>query len=182
MSVFYVMLTLSILSIAFMGGVIGYLIGKYWKKKQCMKKIILLFVSVIIFLLVSCNENKGVNVPTSDSINEIKVEKLFVVDGITVYRFYDGGRVVYFTNKKGVAKSIHDEYDPATKTTRTKVVETLCNEEQLMYRPITMYRIVCDRCGEVFGGTDTCSALFSNKDVDISDYSDWEMIDGNLVS
>lgn len=33
-----------------------------------MKKIILLFVSVI-FMLVSCNENKGVNVPTSDSIN-----------------------------------------------------------------------------------------------------------------
>lgn len=54
---------------------------------------------------------------------------MFVVDGITVYRFYDGGRVVYFTNKKGVAKAIHEEYDPATKTTRTKVVETLCNEE-----------------------------------------------------
>lgn len=64
-----------------------------------MKKIILLFVSVI-FLLVSCNENKGINVQTSDSINEIKVEKLFVVDGITVYRFYDGSRAVYFTNKK----------------------------------------------------------------------------------
>ena len=94
-----------------------------------MKKIILLFVSVIIFLLVSCNGNKGINVPTSDSINKIKVEKLFVVDGITVYRFYDGGRVVYFTNKKGVVNAIHGEYDPATKTTRTKVVETLCNEE-----------------------------------------------------
>ena len=93
-----------------------------------MKKIILLFVSVI-FLLVSCNENKGINVPTSYSINEIKVEKLFVVDGITVYRFYDGVRVVYFTNKKGVINAIHGEYDPATKTTRTKVVETLCNEE-----------------------------------------------------
>ena len=38
-----------------------------------------------------------------------------------------------------------------------------------MYRPITMYQIVCDRCGEVFGG---------NKEVDIGDYSDWEMIDG----
>ena len=37
-----------------------------------------------------------------------------------------------------------------------------------MYRPITMYQIVCDRCGEVFGGTDTCSALFSNKEVDKS--------------
>ena len=47
-----------------------------------------------------------------------------------------------------------------------------------MYRPITMYQIVCDRCGEVFGGTDTCSSLFSNKEVDIGDYSDWEMIDG----
>lgn len=32
-----------------------------------------------------------------------------------------------------------------------------------MYRPITMYQIVCDRCGEVFGGTDTCSALFTTK-------------------
>ena len=47
-----------------------------------------------------------------------------------------------------------------------------------MYRPITMYQIVCDRCGEAFGGTDTCSALFCNKEVDIGDYSDWEMIDG----
>lgn len=90
-----------------------------------MKKIIL-FVSVI-FMLVSCNENKGTNVPTSNSINEIKVEKLFDVDGITVYRFYDGDRVVYFTNKKGVAKAIHDEYDPVTKLIRTKAVETLCN-------------------------------------------------------
>lgn len=79
---FYIVLTISVLFIAFMGGVIGYLIGKYLKKKQ------------------------------------------------------------------------------------------------LMYRPITMYKIVCDRCGEVFGGTDTCSALFSNKEVDIGDYSDWEMIDG----
>jgi hypothetical protein len=52
------------------------------------------------------------------------------------------------------------------------------NERIVMYRPIEMYQIVCDRCGEVFGGTDTCSSLFSDKDTDISDYSDWEMIDG----
>ena len=88
----------------------------------------MLFVS-IIFLLVSCNWNKGISVPTSDSINKIKVEKLFVVDGITMYRFYDGGRVVYFTNKKCVINALHGEYDPAKKTTKTKVVETLCNEE-----------------------------------------------------
>lgn len=47
-----------------------------------------------------------------------------------------------------------------------------------MYRPITMYQIVCDKCGVVFGGTETCSSLFSNKEVDIGDYSDWEEIDG----
>lgn len=92
-----------------------------------MKKII--FIALSVLLLVSCSENKGINVPKSESINEIKVEKLFVVDGITVYRFYDGGRAVYFTNKKCEVKALHDEYDPATKTTRTKVVDTLCNEE-----------------------------------------------------
>ena len=54
----------------------------------------------------------------------------------------------------------------------------ILEEEQLMYRPIKMYQIVCDRCGEVFVGTDTCSALFGNKEVDIGDYSDLEMIDG----
>ena len=32
MKEFYVMLAIIILYIAFMGGVIGYLIGKYWKK------------------------------------------------------------------------------------------------------------------------------------------------------
>lgn len=47
-----------------------------------------------------------------------------------------------------------------------------------MYRPITMYQIVCDRCGEVFGGTDTCSALFYDKSTDIEDFSNWKMIDG----
>lgn len=33
MKEFYVMLALIILYIAFMGGVIGYLIGKYWKNE-----------------------------------------------------------------------------------------------------------------------------------------------------
>lgn len=92
-----------------------------------MKKIIVLLIA-IIFLCVSCYENKGVNIPTLDSVNEIKVEKLFVVDGITVYRFRDCGRVVYFTNKKGEVKTFSSEYDPVTKTTQTKVVKTLCNE------------------------------------------------------
>ena len=47
-----------------------------------------------------------------------------------------------------------------------------------MYRPIKMYQIVCDRCGNVFEGTDTHSALFADKCFDIANYSDWEEIDG----
>lgn len=47
-----------------------------------------------------------------------------------------------------------------------------------MYKPITMYQIVCDKCGKTFDGTDTCSGLFHNTQTDISDYSDWEEING----
>ena len=72
-----------------------------------------------------------------------------------------------------------DMYDLIEKYTFADgAVFGILEEEQLMYRPITMYQVVCDKCGEVFGGTCTCSALFSNKEVDIGDYSDWEMIDG----
>lgn len=31
---FYIVLTLAVLFIAFMGGVIGYLIGRYWKRNS----------------------------------------------------------------------------------------------------------------------------------------------------
>ena len=47
-----------------------------------------------------------------------------------------------------------------------------------MYRPITMYQIVCDRCGAEFEGTGTCTELFYDKEIDIGDYSDWKEIDG----
>lgn len=91
-----------------------------------MKKII--FIVLSILLLVSCEKNKGTNVPKSESINDIKVEKLFVVDGITVYRFYDGRDAVYFTNKNGKVEALTKKHDPATKTTKTEVTEALCNE------------------------------------------------------
>lgn len=39
-----------------------------------------------------------------------------------------------------------------------------------------MYQIVCDRCGNVFEGTDTLPALFADKcsGIDIAYHSDWE--------
>lgn len=86
-------------------------------KINSMKKVLFFALAVLIASCVS----KGTNVPVTDSVDNFKVEKLFNVDGVTVYRFYDSGRgYVYFTNKTG--KICHynesEEYR----------VETLCNE------------------------------------------------------
>lgn len=49
-----------------------------------------------------------------------------------------------------------------------------------MYRPITMYQIICDRCGKVFEGSDTLPVLFADKcsSIDLAYHSDWENIKG----
>lgn len=62
-----------------------------------MKKILFILLSVL--LLCSCEKSAQDNLRTTNK--EIEVEFLFEVDGISVYRFYDFGRAVYFTNRKG---------------------------------------------------------------------------------
>nr|UWI41174.1 MAG: protein of unknown function DUF4884 [Bacteriophage sp.] len=53
------------------------------------------------------------------------VEKLFTVDGITVYRFRDNDRYVYFTNRTGdVQYSYQKRVGKATKNVK---VQTMCN-------------------------------------------------------
>lgn len=68
-----------------------------------MKKVIMIIA--VAAILVGC-KGKGTRVQISDSVDKFKVEKLFVVDSITVYRFYDQGNAIYFTN-------LH-EIDPVT--------------------------------------------------------------------
>lgn len=53
-----------------------------------MKKVIMIIA--VAAILVGC-KGKGTRVQISDSVDKFKVEKLFVVDSITVYRFYDQG-------------------------------------------------------------------------------------------
>lgn len=61
-----------------------------------MKKVLFFALAVLI---ASCG-NKGTYVPVTDSVDNFKVEKLFNVDGVTVYRFYDSGRgYMYFTKQ-----------------------------------------------------------------------------------
>ena len=47
-------------------------------------------IIAVAAILVGC-KGKGTRVQISDSVDKFNVEKLFVVDSITVYRFYDQG-------------------------------------------------------------------------------------------
>lgn len=97
-----------------------------------MKKLILVVLATI--LIVGCREN-GTPVKTTDSENNFNVVKLFEIDGVSVYRFYDGGKSVYFTNSNGKVQSISRRtyYNPTTKTTMvdTETTETICNKDSL---------------------------------------------------
>lgn len=83
------------------------------RKEVDMKKVFMIIA--IAAILVGC-KGKGTRVQISDSVDKFKVEKLFVVDSITVYRFYDQGNAIYFTNRKGRVDAIHSKYNPVTRT------------------------------------------------------------------
>lgn len=93
------------------------------RKEVDMKKAIMIIT--VAAILVGC-KGKGTRVQISDSVDKFKVEKLFVVDSITVYRFYDQGNAIYFTNSKGRVDAIHSKYNPVTRTYNDEVNETLC--------------------------------------------------------
>ena len=61
------------------------------------KKFLFLFFALL--LLSSCKKEAQEVVSTTNS--EIRVDFLFEVDGIKVYRFNDNGYFVYFTNRTG---------------------------------------------------------------------------------
>jgi hypothetical protein len=64
-----------------------------------MKKIILI---IAIICLYGCEEKTTPQQITIEHSNEdFNVELLFEVDSIKVYRFYDGGRPVYFSKSQG---------------------------------------------------------------------------------
>lgn len=93
------------------------------RKEVDMKKVFMIIA--VAAILVGCKGN-GTRVQISYSVDKFKVEKLFVVDSITVYRFYDQGNAIYFTNRKGRVDAIHSKYNPVTRTYNDEVNETLC--------------------------------------------------------
>lgn len=86
------------------------------------KKIITAALAVV--LLASCETKQVEEVKTSTNPT-YKVEKLFTVDGITVYRFEDNSRYVYFTNRTGNVE--YTRTHRAGKVVTTERVQTMCN-------------------------------------------------------
>lgn len=63
-----------------------------------MKKYLLPFLAI---LSCSCYYSKPIITETSKNNVDYKVDYLFEHDGCKVYRFYDRGEYIYFTNCNG---------------------------------------------------------------------------------
>lgn len=91
-----------------------------------MKAIITIILASLV--LTGCKLPEEPERIKTDNPN-FTVEKLFTVDGITVYRFNDNTHKIYFTNKTG---SVQYEYRRrAGKASSTVRVQTICNSDSL---------------------------------------------------
>lgn len=71
-----------------------------------MKKFIFLLAFVFSLVLTGC-EKAGTQVQTDGAKHDFDVQFLFETDGVKVYRFYDSGDYIYFTNCNG--ETSHNE-------------------------------------------------------------------------
>lgn len=76
-----------------------------------MNKIKISTIALLLFVAVMATGciDYGHGKPVESDNPSYEVRKLFTVDGVTVYRFYDGGRSIYFTNGNGVAQYTHSQ-------------------------------------------------------------------------
>lgn len=86
-----------------------------------MSRIRLLLISSIAILLSGC-PGKGEPVTPSESHDDYDVEKLFIVDGCTVYRFHDNGYRHYFTTCDGATQHKHTVYQSTGKSSTSYMV------------------------------------------------------------
>ena len=90
------------------------------------KNITLLLLS--IFLISGCEDGGEPRpVHTAHKGENYDVRLLFDVDGIKVYRFYDGSGDVYFTNTNGITRT--ERTVRAGNVTQTVPVVTYCNRK-----------------------------------------------------
>ena len=75
-----------------------------------MKTKLLIIISAI--LLTGCYKD-GISTNVSDK-NGIKIDLLFENDGCKVYRFYDGGRQIYYSDCRGQIKQEKSSHKTTT--------------------------------------------------------------------
>ena len=89
------------------------------------KNITLLLLS--IFLISGCEDcGEPRPVHAANKGENYDVRLLFEVDGVKVYRFYDGSGYVYFTNTNGITRT--ERTVRTGKVTQTEPVVTYCNK------------------------------------------------------
>ena len=92
-------------------------------------KIIYLSIVVSLFFLISCEGGgqKVNNVKYPNQTDNYDVRFLFEVDGVRVYKFYNRGNEVYFTNTNG--KTVYTESHTNGKIYTSETIECICNKE-----------------------------------------------------
>lgn len=74
--------------------------------KRSTKSFILMIATLIFF---SCTTGKPIATKSAANNNTYKISYLFEKDGCKVYRFYDMGHYVYFTNCNSDITAITDD-------------------------------------------------------------------------
>lgn len=74
-----------------------------------MKKTITFVGITLAAIFASCNAGVPLAKGESDNNRTYKIEYLFEHDGCKVYRFYDYGNYVYFTNCEGNTTAISND-------------------------------------------------------------------------
>ncbi len=66
-----------------------------------MKKFTLVLALASLMILTGCTK-AGTQVQTDGAKHDFDVQFLFETDGVKVYRFFDAGEYIYFTNSNGM--------------------------------------------------------------------------------
>lgn len=93
-------------------------------------KTIYSFVFLLIFVFTSCYYRVPLQTGPANNNETYEVEYLFEHDGCKVYRFYDRGNYVYFSNCKGEVTSIANDSTATRIQNRTDVFFDEFKEEE----------------------------------------------------
>ncbi|MDR3057009.1 MAG: DUF4884 domain-containing protein [Prevotella sp.] len=86
-----------------------------------MKLIKTGLILLVGFIFFSCSSGRPIAKVPSDNNTTYKVDYLFEHEGCKVYRFYDNGHYVYFTNCNGESISIENDSTQTRITNTTKL-------------------------------------------------------------